>query len=71
MLDLLAFSRMGVEFAGLTIGAYAFIGYAFLIWRDRIPVIVFTAMWVHQIVAAVVISDYRPVFGIVVALYTV
>ncbi|MGH3915667.1 MAG: sensor histidine kinase, partial [Pseudonocardiaceae bacterium] len=71
VLDLLAFSRMGVEFTGLTIGAYAFIGYTFLIWRDRTPVIVFTAMWIHQTVAAVVIPDYRPVFGIVVALYTV
>lgn len=70
-LDLLVFSRVGFELADLAIMAYAVMGYTFLGWRERIPRIVFAAMWVHSMVAAVAIPDYRPVFGIVVALYTV
>ncbi|MGQ0777955.1 MAG: sensor histidine kinase [Pseudonocardiales bacterium] len=71
VLDLLVFSRVEVELAYLTIVVHAVIGYAFLAWRDRIPVTVFAAMCVHSVVATVATVDYRPVVGIVVALYTV
>lgn len=69
--DLLVFSRIEVEPTYLAIVAYAVTGYAFLVWRNRIPLTVFTAAWVHSVIAAVAIPDYRPVFGVVVALYTV
>ncbi len=71
VLDLLVFSRVELGLGYLAIVAYAVIGYFFLAWRDRIPVTVFAAMWVHSVVATIAIPDYRPVVGIVVALYTV
>jgi signal transduction histidine kinase len=70
-LDLLMFSRVQVELADLALVAYAVVGYAFLAWRGRFPVAVFAAMWLHSVVAAVAIPDYRPVCGVLVALYTV
>ncbi|MGH4023341.1 MAG: sensor histidine kinase, partial [Pseudonocardiaceae bacterium] len=50
---------------------YAVAGYALLVWRDRIPIVVFAVMCAHSVVAIVVIHDYRPVVGVLVALYTV
>ncbi|GGM19805.1 two-component sensor histidine kinase [Micromonospora sonchi] len=50
--------------------AYAMAGYAVLCWRRRAPVAVFTIMLLHSL-AAVVLPDYRPTVGLLVALYTV
>lgn len=71
VLDLLVFSRVEFGIGYLAIVAYAVTGYFFLAWRDGIPVTVFAVMWVHSVIATIAIPDYRPVVGVVVALYTV
>ncbi len=56
--------------AASVVVAYAVAGYAVLCWRRRAPVAVFTILLLHSL-GAVALPDYRPTFGLLVALYTV
>jgi signal transduction histidine kinase len=49
---------------------YAVLGYAALRWRRRAPVWVFAIMWLHSMIA-VQLMVYRPMLGLLAALYTV
>ncbi len=73
-LDLLGFSQIVTSSASrfpVAIVVYAAVGYVVLAWRRRMPMAVFGVMWVHSTIAAVAIPSYRPVVGLMVALYTV
>ena len=72
-LDLVGFSKIlsgPAEFPEWVAG-YALAGFVALFWRRRAPLVVFAALWLHAVVAAVAIPSYGPVVGLVIALFTV
>ncbi len=73
--DLLGFSKVVMSSAStfpVAIVVYAAVGYVVLAWRRRAPVAVFAVMWAHSTIATIAIPDsYRPVIGLMVALYTI
>jgi signal transduction histidine kinase len=74
-LDLLVFSDAGRDgvgggFSDLPIMMFAVTGYVALLWRRHVPVVVFTALLAHSMLAFA-IPTYRPMFGLLVALYTI
>jgi signal transduction histidine kinase len=50
--------------------AYVIAGYAPLAWRRAAPVPVFLALSAHQIVAGIWMPEYRPMLGLLAALFT-
>jgi hypothetical protein len=78
LVDLLLFSdltsRNGATDAAVVprplLVGYAVAGYATLRWRRRAPVVVFTTLWLHSMIALQLLV-YRPTLGLLAALYTV
>ena len=56
--------------AWVTIG-YAVVGYSVLTWRRREPTLVFAALWAHALLALILLPGYRPLLGLLFALYVV
>jgi signal transduction histidine kinase len=51
--------------------SYATVGFAVLCWRGRWPTWVFAAQCAHTILAWLLLHEYRPVAGLIVAVYTI
>jgi signal transduction histidine kinase len=70
-LDLVGFSALLTgELPGWVVG-YAAAGFAALLWRRRVPRVVFVLLWLHAVVAAAAIGLYGPVVGVAIAVFTI